>query len=108
MKQHHPLGLGRNSDRTSKQCENKKSRSRAKAVDVKPNGHAMRRVGVAVDLVLILLHISRGIWMTRFVGFSFGVAELFLAPVKVVRVGFGSWSCQNAWTGAMELRASTI
>jgi hypothetical protein len=27
---------------------------------------------------------------------SFRVAELFLPPVKVVRVGFGSWSCQNA------------
>src|SRR6516162_5697244 len=108
MKQHHPLGLGRNSDRTSKQCENNKSRSRAKAVDAKPNGHAMRRVGVAVDLGSHIITHQSGNLDDTICGVSFGVAELFLPAVKVVRVGFGSWSCQNAWTGAMELRASTI
>jgi hypothetical protein len=53
MEKHHPLGLGRNSDRTSKQCqeENNDSCSRAKAADVKPNDHPMRCVGVAIDLV---------------------------------------------------------
>jgi hypothetical protein len=35
--------------------------SRAKAVDVKPNGHAMRRVGVAVDLGSHIITTSIGL-----------------------------------------------